>query len=47
LDMVPIEDVINEGKTTGMDADKVRDMLMKLQKSGDIYYPKHGFVKPT
>ena len=45
--MVPIDEIITEGKATGIDADKVRDILMKLQKSGDIYYPKHGFVKPT
>ncbi len=46
LDMVPMEEVINEGKTLGMDADKVRDLISKLTKSGDIYFPKHGFVKP-
>ena len=45
VDMVPIEEIINQGKEAGMESDKVRDLLAKLQKSGDIYYPKHGFVK--
>ncbi len=47
LDMVPLEEVMNEGKTIGMDAEKVRDILDKLDKSGDIYRPRHGFLKPT
>ncbi len=47
LDMVPIEDIMNEGKTIGADAEKVRDLLDKLHKSGDIYNPRHGFYRPT
>jgi replicative DNA helicase Mcm len=47
VDMVPIEEIINEGKTIGIEADKVRDIINKMQKSGDIYFPKYGFVKPT
>ncbi len=47
LDMVPLEEVMNEGKTIGMDAEKVRDVLDRLDKAGDIYRPRHGFLKPT
>ncbi|MFH1224603.1 MAG: minichromosome maintenance protein MCM [Candidatus Diapherotrites archaeon] len=47
LDMVPIEDVIEESKTKGMDSEKVRDMLSKLKRAGDIYEPRHGFVNPV
>ncbi len=45
--MVPIEDVIGESKTEGIDSDKVREILTKLEKAGDIYRPRHGVVKPT
>ncbi len=47
VDMVPLEDVINEGKALNIDTDKVRDLLERLKKSGDIYYPRYGFIKPT
>ena len=47
VDTVSIEEIISEGKTQGIEADKVRDILGQLQKSGDIYAPKHGFYKPT
>lgn len=47
VDMVPMEEVLSEGKALGIETDKVRDLLTKLQKSGDIYFPKHGFVKPA
>lgn len=47
LDMVPIEEIISEGKAQGIEADKVRDLLNKLQEKGDVYTPRHGFYKPT
>jgi len=47
MDMVPFEEIISEGKAIGIEKDKVRDLITKLQHSGDIYYPKHGYVKPT
>ncbi len=47
VDMVPMEEVMSEGKAIGIDADKVRDLLAKLNKSGDIFAPKYGFWKPT
>ncbi|MCR4336014.1 MAG: minichromosome maintenance protein MCM [archaeon] len=47
LDIVPLEEVIAEAKTLGMEADKVKEIIAKLEKAGDVYKPKHGFVKPT
>ncbi|MCH7902560.1 minichromosome maintenance protein MCM, partial [archaeon] len=47
MDMVPVEEIISEAKTEGLDAEKVMELISKLQKSGDLYHPKHGFVKPT
>ena len=47
MDKVPMEEVIAEGKTMGIDAEKIRDIIVKLQKQGDVYHPGHGFVKPT
>lgn len=47
IDMVPVQDVVDEAKTSGIDDEKTREILSKLEKSGDIYRPRHGFVKPT
>jgi replicative DNA helicase Mcm len=47
MDMVPIEDVVNEAKTEGIESDKVREIITKLDRAGDIYKPRHGFVKPS
>ncbi|MEM4390882.1 MAG: minichromosome maintenance protein MCM [Candidatus Diapherotrites archaeon] len=47
LDMVPIEEIINEGKAQGIEADKVRDLLTKLAEKGDVYCPRNGYYKPT
>ncbi|MBI5553831.1 MAG: hypothetical protein HY917_03770, partial [Candidatus Diapherotrites archaeon] len=47
MDMVPIEDVVEESKTQGLESEKVREILGKLEKAGDVYKPRHGFVKPT
>ncbi|MBN2127587.1 MAG: ATP-binding protein [Candidatus Diapherotrites archaeon] len=47
LDMVPIEEVIEEAKTQGIESEAVRETIIKLEKAGDIYKPRHGFVKPT
>ncbi|VVB98865.1 Minichromosome maintenance protein MCM [uncultured archaeon] len=46
-DMVPLEEVLENGKAMGMDSEKVRELLDRLDKSGDIYRPKHGFIRPT
>jgi len=46
-DIVNLQEVIEEGKTLGMDEERIRDLVRDLKKSGDIYEPKHGQLKPT
>ncbi len=41
---IPIEDVINEAKTRGLDEDKVEEAMERLKRSGDIFEPRRGFV---
>ncbi len=47
VEMVPIEEIIEEAKTAGIDEEKTKDIISKLEKAGDIYKPKYKFVKPT
>tara|TARA_Y100000310_G_C20697611_1_gene826802 strand:- start:825 stop:3032 length:2208 start_codon:yes stop_codon:yes gene_type:complete len=47
VDMVPLQEVLEEAKTEGIDEDKARDIIDKLEKKGEIYKPRHGFLKPT
>ncbi len=47
VDMVPIEEVIAEAKTQGIEEEKTKEIITKLEKAGDIYKPKYKFVKPT
>jgi replicative DNA helicase Mcm len=42
---VPIQDVIAEALSRGIEEEKVRDLITKLKKAGDIYEPSHGFLK--
>ena len=41
--MVPIEEIVEVAKQHGMD--DVEKLLAKLEKMGDIYQPRHGYVK--
>lgn len=45
MDKVPIQDVVAEALSRGIDEEKVRDLITKLKKAGDIYEPSHGFLK--
>ncbi len=47
IDMVPIEQVISEGIEKGLDEGKIMSALEDLEKKGEIYKPRHHFVKPT
>ncbi len=47
MDMVPIGDVFEEAKAQGIDEDKTRELIDKLAHQGDIYRPRHQFLKPT
>jgi len=47
IDMVPVEEVITQGIEKGLDEQKITQALDELEKKGEIYKPRHHFVKPT
>jgi replicative DNA helicase Mcm len=47
VDMVPIEQVVDAAKEKGLDAEKVMSAIDELERKGDIYKPRHHFVKPS
>jgi len=47
IDMVPIEQIVLKGIEKGIDEQKINSALDELEKKGEIYKPRHHFVKPT
>jgi len=47
MDLVPVAEVIGEAESIGLSKEKANDIIKKLESKGEIYRPKHGFVKPT
>jgi len=47
FDKVPKQDVIDEAKVEGIDAEKAEELIDKLVKSGDLYRPGHNFLRPV
>ncbi|NMA44789.1 MAG: minichromosome maintenance protein MCM [Candidatus Diapherotrites archaeon] len=47
IDMVPVEQVITMGIEKGLDEEKIKSAMEDLEKKGDIYRPRHHFVKPS
>ncbi len=47
IDMVPVEEVVTQGMEKGLDEQKINQALDELEKKGEIYKPRHHFVKPT
>ncbi len=47
IDMVPLQDVLEEAKAEGISEDRARDLIDKLEKKGELYRPRHNFLKPT
>ncbi len=45
MDRVPIQDVVAEAISRGIDEEKVREIIIKLKKAGELYEPNHGFLK--
>ena len=43
---IPIENIISEAKSLGLEEDKVEDTLERLKRSGEIYEPKYGIISP-
>jgi replicative DNA helicase Mcm len=41
---IPIEDIIEEAKNKGVDAETSEEVIEKLKRAGDIFEPRHGFV---
>ncbi len=46
-DEVEIDAIIQEAASYNIDASKVRRILEELKRSGDIYFPRHGYIKLT
>jgi replicative DNA helicase Mcm len=42
--VIPIEEVVKESKAKDVDEDKVKDLIDKLKRSGDLFMPRHGFI---
>jgi len=47
VDMVPIEQINAMAIEKGLDEEKVKGAIDELIRKGDIYTPRHHFVKPT
>ena len=47
IDMVPLEQIQAEGMEKGLDEGKIISALEELEKKGEVYRPRHHFVKPT
>ncbi len=41
---IPVEDILIEATAKGMQEDKVLEIIEKLQRSGDIFEPKKGYI---
>jgi len=46
-DMVPLQEVLNEAEGAGINKERARDLIAKLEKNGELYRPRHNFLKPT
>ena len=47
IDLVPLQDIIDEAKAEGIEEDKTRELIKKLEDKGEIYKPKYNFLNPT
>jgi replicative DNA helicase Mcm len=41
---IPVEDIIREADIRGVEKDKVEEIIMKLNRTGDVFLPRHGVV---
>ncbi|MEM0360290.1 MAG: minichromosome maintenance protein MCM [Candidatus Diapherotrites archaeon] len=46
-DSVPLKEVLDAAVASGIEAEKAEDAIKKLERKGEIYRPRHGFIKPT
>lgn len=42
-----VEDVLRQCQENNLTIEKSQEMIQELKKKGDIYEPKHGFLKPV
>ena len=47
MDLVPLKEVLDEAESLGIERGKAEDIVRKLERKGEIYRPRHGYVKPT
>ncbi len=47
IDMVPYEEIVLKAMEKGIDEERVKAAVDELTKKGDIYSPRHHFLKPT
>ncbi len=41
---IPVDDVIREAGIRGVEKEKVEEIIMKLNRTGDIFLPRHGVI---
>lgn len=41
---IPVEDIIREAELRGVSKEKVEEIIMKLNRTGDIFLPRHGII---
>ncbi len=46
-ELVPLAEVLGEAEGAGINKDRARDLIAKLEKNGELYRPRHNFLKPT
>jgi len=46
-DNVPLQEVLDEAEGSGINRERARDLIAKLEKNGELYRPRHNFLKPT
>ncbi|MDO8427921.1 MAG: minichromosome maintenance protein MCM [Candidatus Diapherotrites archaeon] len=47
IDQVPLDLVLDQAESIGIDKDKAREIIKKLEKKGEIYRPRYNLIKPT
>jgi len=45
LKNVSVEDIIKQAEEKGIQEDKVRELIEKLKRGGDVFEPKRGFIQ--
>jgi len=46
-ELVPLQEVLAEAEGAGIGKERAKDLIAKLEKNGELYRPRHNFLKPT